>query len=75
METGDGPRVKSKALFVLAQNGSPEAEQVLGKIARGQSNPDLQRKGRDVSGPRFGGRGAGEKYWPRVYTSSSRSGG
>src|SRR5258708_28097902 len=38
------PRVKSKALFVLAQNGSPQAEAVLGKIARGQSNPDLQRK-------------------------------
>jgi len=37
-------RVKSKALFVLAQNGSPQAEAVLGKIARGQNNPDLQRK-------------------------------
>ena len=38
------PRVKSKALFVLAQNGSPQAEEFLGKIARGQSNPELQRK-------------------------------
>jgi HEAT repeat protein len=63
------PRVKSKALFVLAQNGSPEAEQVLGKIARGQSNPDLQRKAVTYLAT-FGGRGAG-KMLAEVYTSSS----
>ena len=63
------PRVKSKALFVLAQNGSPEAEQVLGKIARGQSNPDLQRKAVTYLAT-FGGRGAG-KILAEVYTSSS----
>ncbi|HXJ14210.1 MAG TPA: HEAT repeat domain-containing protein [Candidatus Limnocylindrales bacterium] len=63
------PRVKSKALFVLAQNGSPEAEQVLGKIARGQSNPDLQRKAVTYLAT-FGGRGAG-KILAEVYMSSS----
>jgi hypothetical protein len=63
------PRVKSKALFVLAQNGSPEAEQVLGKIARGQSNPDLQRKALSYLAT-FGGKGAG-KILAEVYTSSS----
>ena len=63
------PRVKSKALFVLAQNGSPEAEQVLGKIARGQSNPDLQRKALSYLAT-FGGKGAG-KILAEVYTSSN----
>jgi len=63
------PRVKSKALFVLAQNGSPQAEQVLGKIARGQSNPDLQRKALSYLAT-FGGQGAG-KILAEVYTGSS----
>ncbi len=44
------PRVKSKALFVLAQSGSPEAREQMAKIARGQSNPDLQRKAVRVPG-------------------------
>jgi len=38
------PKEKSQALFVLAQSGSPRAREILGNIARGQSNPDLQRK-------------------------------
>jgi HEAT repeat protein len=38
------PRLKERALFVLAQSGSPRAQQVLTGIARGNSNPDLQRK-------------------------------
>jgi hypothetical protein len=66
---GGSPRVKSKALFVLAQNGSPQAEEVLGKIARGQSNPDLQRKAISYLAM-FGGKGAG-KILAEVYTSSS----
>jgi len=63
------PRVKSKALFVLAQNGSPQAEAVLGKIARGQNNPDLQRKALSYLAM-FGGKQAG-KILAEVYTSSS----
>jgi hypothetical protein len=66
---GGSPRVKLKALFVLAQNGSPQAEEVLGKIARGQSNPDLQRKAISYLAM-FGGKGAG-KILAEVYTSSS----
>lgn len=38
------PKEKSQALFVLAQSGSPQAREILGKVARGQGNPDLQRK-------------------------------
>ena len=48
------PKEKSKALFVIAQSGSPEARQVLGRIASGQSNPDLQRKAVEYLG-QFGG--------------------
>ena len=38
------PRLKERALFVLAQSGSPRAQQVLTGVAKGNSNPDLQRK-------------------------------
>jgi HEAT repeat protein len=38
------PKLKSNAMFLLAQNGSPQARDVIVKIAKGQSNPDLQRK-------------------------------
>jgi HEAT repeat protein len=37
------PRLKERALYVLAQNGSPDARQVIVKIARG-GNPDLQAR-------------------------------
>ncbi len=48
------PKEKSKALFVIAQSGSPEAKQILGRIASGQSNPDLQHKAVEYLGM-FGG--------------------
>ena len=38
------PKEKSKALFVLAQSGTPEAMEIVGRVAQGQTNPDLQRK-------------------------------
>jgi hypothetical protein len=39
------PRLKERALFVLAQSSSPDARKVMTEIARGTgSNPDLQRK-------------------------------
>lgn len=37
------PRLKERALYVLAQNGSPEARQIIIRIARG-GNPDLQAR-------------------------------
>ena len=37
------PRLKERALYVLAQNGSPEARQIITRIARG-GNPDLQAR-------------------------------
>jgi hypothetical protein len=38
------PRLKSRALFVLAQSNSPRAREVLVNIAKGGANPDLQMK-------------------------------
>ena len=38
------PRLKARALFVLAQSSSPKAREVLVNIAKGGSNPDLQMK-------------------------------
>ena len=38
------PRLKERALFVLAQSNSPRARQVLVQMAKGGSNPDVQRK-------------------------------
>ena len=63
------PRVKSKALFVLAQNGTPQAQEVMAKIARGQSNPDLQRKAVEYLAI-FGGKRAG-KTLGEIYASTN----
>jgi hypothetical protein len=48
------PREKSKALFVIAQSGSPEAQKLLVRVAKGGSNPELQRKAIEYLGI-FGG--------------------
>lgn len=37
-------KVKERALFVLAQNNSPQARNAVAEIARGGANPDLQMK-------------------------------
>ena len=36
------PRIKERALFVLAQSHDPKARDLLGSIAKGGSNPDVQ---------------------------------
>jgi hypothetical protein len=48
------PKEKSKALFVIAQSGSPEAQKILIRVAKGESNPELQRKAIEYLGI-FGG--------------------
>jgi HEAT repeat protein len=63
------PKEKSKALFVIAQSGSPEAKQILGRIASGQSNPDLQHKAVEYLGI-FGGADS-HKILADVYAKSA----
>ena len=38
------PRIKDRALFVLAQSRSPRAQQVLADYAKGTANPDMQKR-------------------------------
>src|SRR6188508_384076 len=54
LEGTSSPRVKSKALFVLAQNDSPRAREVLKKVAMGTSAPDLQNRAIDYLGTQGG---------------------
>jgi HEAT repeat protein len=63
------PKEKSRAMFVMAQNGSPQSREILGRIASGQSNPELQRKAVEYLGI-FGGSEA-RKTLSGVYASSS----
>jgi tetratricopeptide (TPR) repeat protein len=48
------PKLKERALFVLAQSASPRAKTLLAEIAKGKGNPDLQLKALDYLGV-FGG--------------------
>ena len=71
--SGSGsPKLKAKALFLLAQSGSPEAMEILGRVAQGQSNPELQRKAVEYLGI-FGG-SRSHKMLQDVYTSSADEG-
>ena len=63
------PKEKSKALFVLAQNGSPQSREILARIARGESNPDLQRKAVEYLGM-FGGQESRQTL-ATIYASSN----
>jgi TolA-binding protein len=42
LKGNSGPSVKDRALFVIAQNKSPRAQQALLDYAKGSGNPDLQ---------------------------------
>ncbi|MGB8475066.1 MAG: HEAT repeat domain-containing protein [Candidatus Acidiferrum sp.] len=63
------PKEKSKALFVLAQNGSAQSREILARIARGESNPDLQRKAVEYLGL-FGGQQARQTL-AQIYASTN----
>ena len=63
------PKLKARALFVLAQGGCQQARDVIDKIARGQSNPELQRKAIEYLGL-FGGKGSRQTL-ADIYASSN----
>jgi hypothetical protein len=44
LQGANSPRLKERALFVLAQSNSAQARQIMTNTARGASNPDLQRR-------------------------------
>ena len=44
LKGAQSPRIKERALFVLAQSSKPAARDVVVRVAKGGSNPDLQLK-------------------------------
>jgi|SRR5688572_907366 len=63
------PRLKERALFVLAQSNSPRAQQVLAGVAKGTSNPDLQRKAVQYLG--MAGTATNRQLLADIYASSA----
>jgi HEAT repeat protein len=55
LKSSNSPRLKERALFVLAQNHSTRSREVLTEVAKGGTNPDLQSKAIEYLGV-FGGR-------------------
>ena len=47
LNSSNGPRIKERALYVLALSNSARAQEILLGIAKGGGNPDLQRKAID----------------------------
>ena len=57
LKSAQSPKLKEQALFVLAQNNSPKAQQMLEVVARGSGNPDLQLKAINYLGMTRGRKG------------------
>ncbi len=68
LQGAQSPRMKDRALFVLAQSNSPRARQVLANIARA-GNPDLQRRAIQYLGV-HGGR-ENREILAQIYESST----
>ena len=69
LKGNSAPNVKRNALFVLAQNKSPRAQQVIIEFAKGGGNPDLQ-----LSAIQFVGQSStkeAQQQLTSIYTSSS----
>jgi HEAT repeat protein len=55
LSRGGSPKLKERALFVLAQSRSPQARDVVIQFAKGKGNPDLQYKAVEYLGMQAGG--------------------
>jgi hypothetical protein len=64
-------KIKERALFILAQSPSPRAQTLIGEIARGNANPDLQRAAVKFIGIHGGTQNMG--VLSDLYASSSSS--
>jgi len=70
LEGNQPPRIKEHALFVLSQNTSPQAHELMGRIARGQANPDLQMKALQYLG--ISGSKESRQLLADIYASSNQ---
>ena len=71
LSSSNGPRVKERALYVLALSNSARAQEILMGIAKGSGNPDLQRKAIDYLATQS--RNEGRSRLEEVYRSNSDS--
>ncbi|MDQ3070481.1 MAG: HEAT repeat domain-containing protein [Acidobacteriota bacterium] len=69
LSSSNSPRVKERALYVLAQSSSNRARDILLSVAKGGGNPDLQRKAIDYLSSRSPRDGA--SMLEEVYRSNS----
>lgn len=69
LKGSSGPSVKDRALFVIAQNKSPRAQQALLDYAKGGGNPDLQLRAIQYVG--MSGTKDAQQQLASIYTSSS----
>jgi hypothetical protein len=69
LKGNSGPSVKNNALFVISQNKSPRAQQVLIDYAKGGGNPDLQLRAIQYVG--MSGTKEAQQQLAAIYASSS----
>jgi tetratricopeptide (TPR) repeat protein len=70
---GNGtPKVKDRAMFVLTQNRSPRAQEILTQYAKGAGNPDLQIRAIRYIG--MSGTNDGRQQLVSIYTGSNDAG-
>jgi len=55
LQKSTSPRLRERALFVLAQNRNPKSNEIVVQFARGGGNPDLQQKAVEYLGV-YGGK-------------------
>ena len=69
LQGSQSPRLKERALFVLAQSNSPRARQAITAVAKGAGNPDLQRKALQYLGTN--GTRENRELLAEIYSASS----
>jgi tetratricopeptide (TPR) repeat protein len=69
LKGNSAPGLKDRALFVLTQNRSPRAQQILFEYARGAGNPDLQLRAIRYIG--MSGTSDAQQQLSAVYTASN----
>lgn len=69
LQSANSPRIKERALFVLAQSDAARARQVMTTVARGGSNPDLQLKAIQYIGMK--GSQPNRQLLGEIYTASA----
>jgi hypothetical protein len=72
LKGAQSPKLKERALFVLAQSSVPKAQQLLEQVARGGGNPDLQVKAINYVGVARRKQGAGNgQLLAEIYASTN----